>query len=262
MGIGLPLYNIVGGLECLGSLRGSCHKVNMSLSSAQNLFREYIAWRARAVVYVAAALAVLGLFGFGVLIANSPDNVNRFGLLLEMIGGFSVIPHIVGKNRFRWLFERQVKPGIVVSGIDRFALYTTGNRTLLLGNILAAAGLAWLLADIILNPRPPVFPAEIPLRVALSLIAFTWLNAFMLVLIYRLFRKPEPEGLLAVFFAADLLVGFVGIFFAGILYFIEEWLGGGLRFTFRNGLRRVLLMATLPCLLAGLGFQLLAAFLP
>jgi hypothetical protein len=96
----------------------------------------------------------------------------------------------------------------------------------------------------------------------LSLVAFAWLNAFMLILIYRLFRRPEPEGLLAVFFAADLLVGFVGIFFGGILYIIEEWLGGGLRFTFRNGIRRVLLMATLPFVLVGLGFQLLATFLP
>ena len=241
--------------------------------SSQNLFREYILFRSRMAVYAALGLTILFLVGLAALLVSSPANINRFGLLLQILGVLALAPDVIGKNKFaRW---RKAQPGTVPqTGGEAapaeaapmreeafFRFYQTHNMTFVLGNVLASVALISLLLDSVLAARPAFFPAEGLWRVVFSLLGFAWLNIFMLLHIYRLMGMEISRGWLAWFFAVDLFVGLLGVFFAGFIHILLRWIAGGLDFIFANGPRRVVLIITLPFFIAGLFFELIATFL-
>lgn len=245
--------------------------------NSQRLFREYILWRSRMAVYAAFVLAILLVGGLVALLVSSPLNINRFGVLLQLLGVLALAPDIIGKDKFR----RQYGVGPVVVPLTGpqadadppdpeaepmrdeafFDFYQTRNLTFVLGNILASLALVWLLIDKVLVPRAELFPGESVWRVLFSLFGFAWLNFFMLLQLSRLVRGGVPRGLLAWFFSVDLFVGVLGVLFAGFIHILLRWVYGGLGFIFQNGMRRVLLIVTLPFFVAGLFFELIATFL-
>lgn len=145
---------------------------------------------------------------------------------------------------------------------DIFRYYQKANTSIVLGNIMAALGTIWLMVAAVLYPESLSFPEEVFLRVLVSLVGFAWLNLFMLVQILLMANTAIPGGMLAGFFTVDLLLGFIGVVFAGMIHILRKWLGRGLGFVFQNGARRVLLAITLPFLLMGLALQILATYLP
>ena len=62
------------------------------------------------------------------------------------------------------------------------------------------------------------------------------------------------------FFAIDLSMTLFGIMFSAVIHVQVNWVGRGLHFVFRKGVRRVLLVITLPCLILGLFLELSATF--
>jgi hypothetical protein len=259
--------------------------------SSQNLFREYIQWRSRMASYAAVALTILLVIGLLAWFVASPININRFGLLLQLLGVLALAPDVVGKEKFPF-FRRPAEvvdapdkptdetggPGVDVDAVidppedddqppdqvlpeDQFLpFYQAKNLTFLLGNVLASFALVWLLADGVLSPRPDFFPMEGLWRLLFSLLGFSWLNLFMLLQVVRLSGSTAPRRVLAWFFAVDLFVGILGVIFAGLIHILLRWVLGGLQFIFNNGMRRVLLIITLPFLAVGLFFELVATF--
>jgi hypothetical protein len=245
---------------------------------SQNLFREYIYFRSRMAVYAALGLMVLLLLGIAALLFTGPTNINRFGLLLQILGALALAPDVIGKEKFaRW---RQAQPAPVpqtggapqptsaeapVDAAMRdeafLRFYETHNLTFVLGNTIAAVALVWLLVDSVLAPRPEYFQGELLWRLLFSFLGFAWLNFFMLLNIYRLLGAEISRGMLAWFFAVDLFVGLLGVIFAGLAHILLRWAAGGLNFIFSNGPRRVLLIITLPFFIAGLFFELIATFI-
>ncbi len=240
---------------------------------SQNLFREYILFRSRMAVYAAMLLAILLVVGLAALLAASPVNVNRFGLLLQILGVLALAPDIIGKDTLSsWRKARAgavpqtggplpTEPDAPLPEEAFYNFYQANNLTFVLGNVLASAALVWLLADAVLNPRADLFPLERVWRALFSLLGFAWLNFFMLLHIFRLSGKEVSRAILAWFFAIDLLVGILGVIFAGLIHILLRWGSGGLRFLFANGPRRVLLVITLPFFVVGLFFELIATFL-
>ncbi|RPJ46340.1 MAG: hypothetical protein EHM21_08755 [Chloroflexi bacterium] len=252
---------------------------------SQNLFREYILWRSRMALYAALGLALLLIVGLLTWFMASPENINRFGLLLQLLGVLAVAPDIIGKEKFPYWRKRMAgaetagegeagpveanqaasPPGEDAPGTGDLesdgqflAYYQANNLTFLLGNILASTALVWLLVDAVIAPRPDFFPDERTWRILFSMLGFAWLNLFMLLQIKRLSGAVPSPGLLAWFFAVDLFVGVLGILFAGIIHILLYWVIGSARFIFNNGPRRVLLIVTLPFLAVGLFFELIA----
>ncbi len=247
------------------------------MDSTPKLFREYILWRSRMTVYAAFFLVVLMVGGLVALLVSSPSNVNRFGLLLQLLGVLALAPDIIGKQNLPILHEEPQKTPVENAGANSppplaepapaprdeqpFVFYQVHNLTYVLGNILASLALMWLLVDKVLFPRADIFPNESMWRVLFSLLGFIWLNVFMILLIGRLRSGTLPNGPLAWFFFIDLVVGILGLFFAGFVHILLRWVRGGLEYIFQNGSRRVMLIVTLPFFVAGLFFELVATFL-
>ncbi len=249
--------------------------------STPKLFREYILWRSRMTAYAAFFLVLLIVGALIALLVSSPSNINRFGLLLQLLGVLALAPDIIGKEHF--LAFRQGpqtlpptnamgggpllsgEPAPVneePSGEERpFDFYRDHNLTFMIGNVLASLALMSLLADKVLFPRPDLIPNEGIWRVMFSLLGFAWLNVFMILQISRLSGRELPRGSLAWFFTIDMFVGVLGLLFAGLIHVLLRWVGGGLAYLFHNGSRRVLLIVTLPFIVAGLFFELVATFL-
>ncbi len=244
------------------------------------LFREYILWRSRMTVYAAFFLVILIVGGLIALLVTSPSNVNRFGLLLQLLGVLALAPDIIGKQNLPPLRRKpQTAPAAeaVVSDPPAteepapamraeepekpFDYYQVHNLTFMLGNILASLALMWLLVDKVLFQRADFFPNESIWLVLFSLVGFAWLNIFMILLISRLRSGTVPSGPLAWFFTIDMFIGILGVFFAGFAHILLHWVRGGIAYLFQNGLRRVLLIVTLPFFVAGLFFELVATFL-
>ena len=55
--------------------------------NSQNLFREYILFRSRIVVYAAAILAIVCIFGLAALLVGSPLKLPRIEVLSELVEG-------------------------------------------------------------------------------------------------------------------------------------------------------------------------------
>mgnify|MGYP001100343938 CR=1 FL=1 len=73
------------------------------MATSDHLFRGYILWRARVVSFTAVALAALLLLSLLAVLAADMSSLNRFGLLLQLLGLLALIPHAVGKARLRAL---------------------------------------------------------------------------------------------------------------------------------------------------------------
>ncbi len=228
-------------------------------------------------MYAAFFLVILIVGGLIALLVSSPSNVNRFGLLLQLLGVLALAPDIIGKQNLPILHgelqKAPVENAVVNDPLpaaepspspreeEPFVFYQAHNLTYMIGNTLASLALMWLLADKVLFPRADIIPYETILRVMFSLLGFVWLNVFMILLISRLHGGTMPSGPLAWFFTIDMFVGFPGVFFAGFVHILLRWVGGGLVFIFHNGPRRVLLIVTLPFFVVGLFFELVATFL-
>lgn len=245
------------------------------MASSRSFFREYIQWRAKIIVYAAAALLIFSSIGLAVLVFSSAKNVYRFSLLLQLLAVLALIPHIVGKSRIRraWDVLRRADTAqqypVVAPFLedeeetrlaDPFGYYQTHNLLILLGNVFVSLGLMGALAVFVLYPQAPRFPQETLLRAVLAVIGFAWLNIFMLIQMYRMVQSPLPSGILIWFFAVDFLVGIIGAILAGMIYIVAQWLGGALRFVFANGLRRVLFVISLPFFVIGLVLALISTF--
>lgn len=243
------------------------------------------------VVFAAAVLAVVGAIILAWLVASDPVYIYRLGLLLQFLGALSVVPHVVGKHQFGWLRNAaaavaagenpsaQTEDGSAgqpaAEGTDPnaaqgitsqdlaafFAYYQAHNLPIVLGNILFSLSLMALFAALLFIPQvrqlipDQIFPA------VLAFIGFFWLNLFMLIQIFLFLRVPAPAGLLSWFFSLDFVLSMLGLGFAGLVYIITSWVARTVGYVFQNGLRRVLLMVTLPSVLFGLLLEILAAFL-
>jgi hypothetical protein len=253
---------------------------------SQNLFREYILLRSRMVTYVAIAILIFLLIGLVAWFVVSPQNINRFGLLLQLLGVLALAPHVFGKDKIPFLRRAGavVKGGAGAATLGRtdpevdpqlygpalhtnlnseeqiLTYYQDNNLAFLLGNILAAGALVWTLMDVVLRLRPGVVPTDGWWRLFFSLLGFIWIDLYMLLQIYRLRGFALPRVLLAWFFIVDFFISVLGIFFAALVHILVAWAAGGFRFIFNNGMRRVLLIVTIPFLAVGLFFELVATF--
>ena len=263
--------------------------------TSQNLFRQYIGLRSWVVKVVAVFMLLLLIIALVTLLASNPDNINRFGLLMQLFAVLSLVPHIIGKDKFLAFFGRkrttlpapeevippdglppvsigpdylQQKPRPTPAPADSedfFPLYRSRGLLLVIGNGLASAAMASALAVYVFHLSGNTLPGALidggTFSMLLSLLGFAWLNIFMLIHFYLLRHAPVPRGVLAWFFAVDLFVSVAGVFFAGLLHIMVHWLGGGVGFVFHNGARRVVLIMTLPFLISGIFFELLASLL-
>ena len=228
------------------------------------------------VIFAAGLLAVLGVVGLSLYLSQSAADLNRFGLLLQIAAVLSLLPHVVGKHYFRRLglaLKRLADPAAPIeSGAipntgenamtmdENFVFYRTHNLPVMLGNLFAALILMGLFAAFLILRQPSRLPQEEFIRAMLAFLGFAWLNLLMLIHIFRMMKVPSPPGVLAWFFSFDLVLSLVGLLLAGIVYICVNWLGRSLNYVFSNGLRRVLLMVTLPTVLAGILFEILATF--
>jgi len=259
--------------------------------TSHNYFREYIQFRSWMVVFAAVFLAVVGMIVLAFLITSSPANIHRFGLLLQFLGGLSIVPHVIGRQHLGWLrnaaaarVERGDPPDQPVDGAASqpaeeganpnpaqattsddmeasFAYYQAHNLHIVLGNTFFSLSLMALFAALLFIPQlralipDQIFPA------VLAFIGFFWLNLFMLIQIFLFLRVPAPAGLLSWFFSLDFVLSMLGLGFAGVVYILSNWLAKSVGYVFQNGLRRVLMVITLPTVLTGLLLEILAAFL-
>lgn len=250
--------------------------------TSRNYFREYIQFRSWIVVFAAGFLSVAGIIGLALLIASSPENVHRFGLLLQLLGGLSLLPHVIGKRHFaRWnaalhnvagggeapIESEDIVPNLPASdppGMDpngNFAYYQAHNRSIVLGNVIASLVLMALFAAVQFLPDAAGITQEGIVAALMAFLGFAWLNLFMLIHIFLMLRVPSPPGVFSGFFYLDFVLSLLGLGFAGAMYILLNWLMRSVRYMFHNGIRRVLLMVTLPAVLAGLFFEVLATFL-
>lgn len=217
--------------------------------------RNYFDWRARMITFATILIGFACIAGLVVLITYEPEFLPFLGILLQFVGVFALIPDVVGRDT---VFGALRAPQINLAGRDPLRLYERRNKAILWGNGLTSLLAAGAMGFFILFPQQA--PARSLFLFGVGVLGFFWLNLLMLLYIFRFQGLPAPEGAYIWFLRIDFLVTIPGIILSA---FFHVWLGllpKLVQFTFRNGIYRVLLIITLPCLLVGLMLELIGSY--
>lgn len=216
----------------------------------------YLLWIAFTLVLINIAWVYLG---------NSLSNqVNTFGLIVQLLGVISVIFVIIPKERFARsasALENTIEQGIDTLLLQPFVsneehLKSTSIIILIKLFLFSACNLAvYLSANYLEIESVWLF---VLLFGMLLIYIYIWAWSFLIILIFRLFQKQEPKLFARVYELSDYGLSMISVMIFLIAFIpirdFTSWLS-------KTTIVDKIAVMTLPLILGGTIFQLIAAFL-
>ena len=219
-------------------------------------------------------VTLLSLGFWGMIGTSAKERMNRIGIILELLGILSAVPEIIGEDRLRNIQQaypskikqsrKQLRNFLRSRDVVSFAsscFDTSGiaGFILLLANFLTGLLLIGLGTTLALYPDiVNISSLERTIILIYGLLALTWTALLLIDRVFVVIGKESPAPLIWIFAGVHLYITFISIPIAAALAKLALVSS---KFALRLPLRQVIIRITIPFVVLGNLFQLIATFL-
>lgn len=203
---------------------------------------------------------------------NPADTLNRFGILLEMIGLLSALPDIVGENRLEKILTNIQSFRKTEKHIRQYLYSTKENQSrniptihiilTISGNIITSLAFIGVWIYLILTPFQDM-QTYLLLLVAftvLALVASLWILLALLFSVSRRKFIPKIHELWAFFIATNHFISILGVFISASLAYVLNVIFRILIFAAKVPLQTTIARVTIPLVFIGNLLQFISTF--